>query len=134
MFGWVLRGLFSSGLNHRGAGSGFGSSEILSYLVLARSRASVNGRLIWGLCSRTSRCPSRMPSISWEICRSSSRLSLTIVVSLQEVDPRPAVDRNGCDFHFITFRQNAIPINPNLNGVLVDTAPNVGGCLIDVIR
>src|SRR5437762_13534285 len=126
MLDGCLRLSSSPGMNYSGVVSGFGSSEILSYLVLARSRASVNGRLIWGLCSRTSRCPSRMPSISWEICRSSSRLSLTIV-SLQEVDPRLAVDRNGCDFHFITFRQNAIPINPNLNGVLVDTAPNVGG-------
>ena len=83
--------------------SGVGSSETVSYLVLARSRASVNGMRIWGLWSRTSRWPLTMPSISSEICRSSSRLSLTIV-SLQEVDPRLAVVRNGCDFHFVAFR------------------------------
>src|SRR5438309_11796688 len=108
-------------MNYSGVVSGFGCSEIFSYLVLARSRASVNGMRIWGLWSRTSRWPLTMPSISSEICRSSSRLSLTIV-SLQEVDPRLAVGRNGCDFHFVAFRQNAIPVDPNLKGVEIGRA------------
>src|SRR5436309_3360593 len=54
-----------------------------------------------------------MPSISWEICRSSSRLSLTIV-SLQEVDPRLAVGGRRDSRRLARRARNASPVGRSL--------------------
>ena len=52
---------------------------------------------------------------------------------LQQIDPSLAVDRDGFDFHFVGFGENATAIDHDPHGLFMDTPPDVGRFVIDHI-